>query len=255
MFHESSNRIWQSRHGQELLNDVVRLFSDLLAAGGATKPMIQLAMSNAICNAVENRSGTVFTELGNMQRDCMEVMCTWRRETSLVDSEGTPIPLNQGFGSSSFDALCKLAGCEHTSEQILRALVDFGAVSIDSNGMVVSETPTFLLGRAASVGRLATDGLLKQLEGYLRVVHRNVCSVTGSLRARFERACTVSVAIELEPIFDQLVRERGQVFVDSVDEWLERHAGRASTSGRYRELGAGAYFIDLGDRSARTHKG
>jgi hypothetical protein len=65
----------------------------------------------------------------------------------------------------------------------------------------------------------------------------------------------VSVAIELEPIFDQLVRDRGQVFVDSVDEWLERHAGRESASGRYRELGAGAYFIDLGDRTASTQKG
>jgi hypothetical protein len=255
MLQELSHRVGQNRHGQELLNDVVRLFSDLLAAGGATKPMIQLAMSNALSNAVENRSGTVFTELGNLQRDCMEVMCTWRRETSFVGGDGTPIPLDQGFGSSSFHALCKLAGCEHTSEQILRALVEFGAVSIDVDGMVISETPTFLLGRAASVGRLATDGLLKQLEGYLRVVHRNVCSVTGSLRARFERACTVSVAIELEPIFDQLVRDRGQVFVDSVDEWLERNAGRESTSGRYRELGAGAYFIDLGERSARTHKG
>lgn len=255
MVQESSHRDWQSRQGQELLNDVVRLFSDLLAAGGATKPMMQLAMTNAICNAVENRSGTVFTELGNLQRDCMEVMCTWRRETSLVDDDGTPIPLDQEFGSNSFDALCKLARCEHTSAEILRALIDFGAVSINVDGMVISETPTFLLGRAASVGRLATDGLLKQLEGYLRVVHRNVCSVTGSLRPRFERACTVSVAIELEPIFDQLVRDRGQVFVDSVDEWLERHAGRESTSGRYRELGAGAYFIDLGDRTARTHKG
>jgi hypothetical protein len=217
--------------------------------------MIELAMSKALGSAVENCSGTIFMELGDLQRDCMEVMCTWRRDTSFVDRDGMPIPLNDGIGSKSFESLCQLAGCEHASQQILGALVDFGAVSISTDGKVTSETPTFLLGRAASVGRLATDGLLKQLEGYLRVVHRNVCSVAGLLRARFERACTVSVAEELEPIFDQLVRDRGQVFVDSVDEWLERHAGHKSASGRYRELGAGAYFIDLGDRSARTRKG
>jgi hypothetical protein len=184
----------------------------------------------------------------------MEVLCMWRRDTSLVDNEGIPIPLHRAGEQNSFDSLCKRAGCRHDSEQILGALIDFGAVSTCADGKVVSETPTFLLGRAASIGRLATDGLLKQLEGYLRVVHRNVCSVSGSQRARFERACTVSVAAELEPIFDQLVRDRGQMFVDSVDEWLERHADRESASGRYRELGAGVYFIDLGERPINTRK-
>jgi ribose 1,5-bisphosphokinase PhnN len=95
---------------------------------------------------------------------------------------------------------------------------------------------------------LATDGLLKQLEGYLQTVHNNVCSISGEGKSRFERACTVAVAIELEPIFDRLVRSRGQEFIDSIDEWLERNAKHESASGTYVELGAGAYFVDLGTR-------
>ncbi len=243
------------RQGQELLNDVVHLFVDLLIAGGATLPMINRAVSKAVTGAVERNAGTVFTELGALQRDCMEVMCTWRREPSLVDDEGAPCPLDNSIGPQSFDVLCKRAGCTSEPPKILNALLDFGAVSIDHDGKIKSETPTFLLGRAVAGGLLATDGLLKQLEGYLGVVHKNVCSVAGSGNPRFERACTVSVAIELEPVFHRLVRNRGQEFVDSVDEWLERNAKQESASGRYLELGAGAYFIDLGQRTMRTRKG
>jgi hypothetical protein len=61
----------------------------------------------------------------------------------------------------------------------------------------------------------------------------------------------VTVARELEPVFSQLVRQRGQEFIDSIDEWLERNTKYASPSGRYMELGAGAYYIDHGERKRR----
>jgi hypothetical protein len=245
------NRVDQVRRGKELLDDVVRLFTDLLLASGANLAMIEDAMSKAITGAQENKSSTTFTELGALLRDCMEVMCAWRRDIALVDNDGEPMPLPQSQGDKSFEALCKKAGCKHPFADILTALLEFGAVSVRPDGKVVSETPTFLLGRSAFGGRLATDGLLKQLEGFLNALHRNVCSVSGNGKPRFERACTVLVAIELEPIFDRLVRSRGQEFIDSIDEWLERSSKHESVSGRYVELGAGAYFVDLGDRSAR----
>lgn len=234
-----------SRHGQQLLDDVVRLFVDLLVAGGGTSSMINLAMTKAAAGVVTSDARTVFTELGALQRDCMEVMCRWRRDIDLVDAGGEPLPLEPWSGQPSFDILCKKVPCKNDSSVVLKALLDFGAVSIRSDGRICSETPTFLLGRASG-GVLATDGLLKQLEGYLRVVHRNVRSVAGPEKPKFERACTVSIASELEPIFDRLVRQRGQEFVDSVDEWLERNARHESASGQYLELGVGAYYVDLG---------
>lgn len=245
------NLLVEDRRGKELLDDVVRLFADLLLTSGATLAMIDDAMSQAIAGAKDNRSSTTFTELGALQRDCMEVMCAWRRDVALVGNDGEPMPLVETLGDKSFEALCNRAGCISPYPEILKVLLDFGAVSIRTDGKVVSETPTFLLGRSAFGGRLATDGLLKQLEGFLQAVHHNACSVSGSGKAKFERACTVSVAIELEPIFDRLVGSRGQEFIDSIDEWLERNSKHESASGRYVELGAGAYLIDLGDRLAR----
>lgn len=240
-----------NRHGQGLLDDVVRLFIDLLIAGGGTSSMISLATAKAMAGVVTSDAGTVFTELGALQRDCMEVMCRWRRDIALVDACGEPLPLERWNGQQSFDALCKKVPCKNDSSVVLKALLDFGAVSTRTDGRICSETPTFLLGRASG-GLLATDGLLKQLEGYLRVVHRNVCSVAGPEKPKFERACSVSIASELEPVFDRLVRQRGQEFVDSIDEWLERNARHESASGQYLELGVGAYYVDLGVRSAMS---
>src|SRR4029079_2253723 len=132
-----------------------------------------------------------------------------------VDENGEPRPLQLTSVVCSFDSLCEKAHCQHSPTKILQALLEFGAVSRGGDGLIYSETPTFLLGRADSGGRLATDALLKHLEGFLRSVHRNVSSVSGQGKAKFERACTVTVARELEPIFDRLVRQRGQEFIDS----------------------------------------
>lgn len=249
-----SKSLAPNRRGQALLDDVVRLFVDLLMASGATLSMIEQATSRVVSGADESKKAAAFTELGALQRDCMEVMCRWRRETHLADENGEPLALDQSSGPSSFHALCVKAGCKSESSRVLKALLDFGAVSIGEDQKVRSETPTFLLGHVGN-GLLATDGLLKQLEAYLRTVHHNVCSVVDSGKPKFERACTVSIAIELEPIFDRLVRNRGQEFVDSVDEWLERYAKQESASGRYLELGVGAYFIELGERAISPKDG
>jgi len=243
--HETDN------HGQSLLDEVVHRFAELLEASGATAQMIKVAMQSAVERKSQEYDAEKFTVLGALLRDCMEVMCTWRRDLEFTDAAGGPSALQDSSTSHSFEGLCRKANCRQPATTILRALVDFGAVSIGSDGYIRSETPTFLLGRASSGGRLATDALLKHLEGFLQCVHRNVRSVSGEGKPRFERACTVTIAAEFEPVFDQLVRRRGQEFIDSIDEWLERHARFDSPTGRYVELGAGAYYVDFGERQGR----
>lgn len=246
--HESENS------GQALLNEVVQHFADLLVASGATLPMIELAMQQSLAQGLKERGSTKFTVLGSLLRDCMEVMCLWRRDPEFTDADGGPRALEFSSHTSSFEALCLRASCRQQPAAILRALIDFGAVAIGSDSYIRSETPTFILGRASLGGCIATDALLKHLEGFLLCVHKNIRSVSGDGKPRFERACTVTVAAELEPIFDQLVRRRGQEFIDAIDEWLERHARQDSPTGTYVELGAGAYYVDFGRRQSKKSR-
>jgi hypothetical protein len=239
-------------NGQALLNEVVQVVFDLLVASGATLQMIETAVNSSLQSSSYQSNSTKFTVLGSLLRDCMEVMCTWRRGTEFTDTHGEPMALQVSCNHPSFETLCEKADCRRPAAAVLRALLEFGAVTINNDGYIRSETPTFLLGRAISGGQLATDALLKHLQGFLQCVHRNVRSVSGEGKPRFERACTVTVAAEFEAVFEQLVRRRGQDFVDSLDEWLERHARFDSPTGRYVELGAGAYHIDFGERLSRN---
>ena len=129
----------QGRPSQELVDDVVRQFVDLLVAGGSSIRAVRTATTKAIANSVEATSAATFTELGEIQRDCMEVMCTWRREIKFTDSQGNPKPLKQSVGTESFATLCARAGCKNAATAVLKTLLDFGAISIDRDDRVVLE--------------------------------------------------------------------------------------------------------------------
>jgi hypothetical protein len=154
-----------------------------------------------------------------------------------------PATLPVDGDGASFEALCKATGARSEARLILSTLQEFGAIEALANNRVKPLTPTFLLGNGGA--DVAVDGLLKQVAAFLRVVDHNTSRGDGVL-PRFERMCTVAIPSELLPVFERTVRERGQEFIDGLDEWLERHRNVASSSETYAEVGAGAYFVDLG---------
>jgi len=181
--------------------------------------------------------------LGATQRDCMEVMCRWRRDRRFLDEKGLPRALPENGSGATFQSLCDVAASMSDAVSVRATLEEFGAIEQGADGLIRPLTPTFLLGNGGS--DVAADGLLKQLAAFLRVVDHNT-SRDGETLPRFERICTVGIASELLPVFERTVRERGQEFIDGLDEWLERHRGISSSSETYVEVGAGAYFVDLG---------
>ncbi len=87
--------------------------------------------------------------------------------------------------------------------------------------------------------------LLQHVEGFLGSVSFNVIKKSDNSQGRFERACYAWLPADLVPIFERMVEDRGQNFVDGVDEWLVRH--RSSPSGHQRNqsrlVGVGAYIV------------
>jgi hypothetical protein len=180
----------------------------------------------------------------------MEVMCRWRRDSRFLDERGLPATLPDDGGAVSFHGLCRAAGARSEPALIRETLQEFGAIEAVAGNLLRPLTPTFLLGNGRA--DVAADGLLKQVAAFLRVVDHNT-SRSDHVLPRFERMCTVVIANELLPVFERTVRERGQEFIDGLDEWLERHCSVSSASETYVEVGAGAYFVDLG-RISREDK-
>lgn len=230
--------------GDQLLIEVLRSLGRVLAAAGVSTRALEEHADCLLAAARTTGGPSEALNLGSMQRQCMEVMCLWRRDPRFLDSEGWPAALSLGEESTGFRALCREAGVTADPAELLEILGYFRAIHLDTNGTAVPLTPTFLLGPQSATGVVASDGVLKQLAGFLRVLEHNLLGVHEGRRPRFERACSVRVALELLPVFERFVAERAQEFIDSVDEWLERQKLIDSKSGETVEVGAGAYFLD-----------
>ena len=232
---------------EELLREVLRPLTGLLLESGISAKVLADGLTRSISELDTTGSESAPLHLGLKQRECMELLCTWRRNHEFLGNDGHPaaLPLNGNFGS--FSRLCHLVSANRPAEEFLETLCAHEAVRILPDERIYPTTPTFLLANPKHHGAMAVDGVLKQLAGFLRVVDYNVRHSLGGRKPRFERACTVVIAQEYVPIFERIVGERGQVFVDVLDEWLERHRSLDSPSGRYVEVGAGAYFVDLGN--------
>lgn len=239
---------WSDASPEQLLSELIGPLVRILMRNGLDAEEISRAFHQALTRSNAGPDPQQNVRLGAMQRDCMEVMCRWRRDKRFLDAQGLPVPLRQGENGAGFKDLCTASGVKSDVAALLSTLVEFGAVEIDDDGLVTPLTPTFILGRGRS--GVAVDGLLKQLSGFLRVIDHNTKPDSDAL-PRFERICTVVIANELLPVFERTVRERGQEFIDGLDEWLERHRSVKSAKGGYSEVGAGAYFVDLGNVESR----
>ena len=240
---------WSDASPEQLLSELLEPLVRILIRNGLKADVISRSFDQTLAI---NRCGSDTQQnvrLGAMQRDYMEVMCRWRRDRRFLDEHGLPVSLPQSGNGTGFSDLCQAAGAKSDVAAVLNTLAEFGAVEIRDDGLVTPLTPTFILGRGIS--GVAVDGLLKQISGFLRVVDHNTNADSNAL-PRFERICTVVIADELLPVFERTMRERGQEFIDGLDEWLERHRSVRSTRGRYSEVGAGAYFVDLGKVEVTT---
>lgn len=230
----------------ELVVEIFRSMTGVLVMCGFSHEQIVDCLGSALAEVREIPRRKESIELGSRQRDCMELMCTWRRDPAFLSETGLPSALRVTGCHPSFETLCLSAGVATKPDTLLETLVAFGAVRISDDGTVRAETPTFLLGGLRDTGVLAVDGVLKQIAGFVACVAFNTRQAQAGKRPMFERACTVTVAAELIPVFERMVRERGQLFIDVLDEWLERHRDGRSPTGRYAEIGAGAYFLNYG---------
>jgi hypothetical protein len=230
---------------EALLSEVLRSLGRVLAAAGISAECIEQHVAEVVAEARKTPQGAQALNLGSMQRECMELMCLWRRDGRFLDDSGLPAALTVDGSNQSFAALCQTARASSNPLDLLQLLDRFGAIRFDLDGRVVPETPTFILGSQSPSEVVASDGVLKQLSGFIRVLEHNLLMVRRGERPRFERSCSVRVATELLPVFEHYLSERAQLFIDSIDEWLERQSTVASKSGKSIEIGAGAYFLEL----------
>jgi hypothetical protein len=127
-------------------------------------------------------------------------------------------------------------------EEILDYLIKLEAVAVRAGQIhLLVESVLTCTGKGGDA--LASGAVLAHLNNFLRSVEFNLLEKPSIAKGRFERACYVSIPESLVPVFERFIDNRGQDFIDVIDEWLERHRAGLTVAGPRTTVGAGAYMF------------
>jgi hypothetical protein len=178
---------------------------------------------------------------------CCDLVLKWRRDYRYLDESGLPLILSITGAENSFQSLVRECAPNIDSGSMLQTLIDLGVVRVigDTNIELIAESVVTCSGQDGA--RIASECVLEHICGFLGSVEFNVFDKPSRANGRFERACYARVPKELVPVLQQLIRARGQDFVDVIDEWLSRRTATHYESGDTMLVGAGAYLFVRAD--------
>jgi hypothetical protein len=100
---------------------------------------------------------------------------------------------------------------------------------------------------ARTRGKVDIEIFTSMTTDFLRALEFNLVNNPRLGEGLFQRrAAKVNSDARLAPVFNRYVREQGQLFLESVDEWLTRHQPKQKRGQRRRKvrLGVGVYVIN-----------
>lgn len=191
------------------------------------------------------RAPRVLAVTSRLHIDATSVVATWRRNEQFLDGEGEPISLSTSDDQNGFGALVAKSRVNSSPSEVLAYLVDLEIVTIGQPGLCELREESVLVTAGDSAmpgpGVVAPDVTIGHVSDFLRTVRNNLSDGDTKKPRNFERACYGRVNESLIPVFRRLVKERGQQYVDSIDEWLDRHP--PDEKSRKVLVGSGAYGI------------
>jgi len=186
----------------------------------------------------------VLTVTSRLHIEATAVVATWRRDERFLDESGEPALLLETDDQNGIGVLIEASRVEASPGEVLSYLLDLGIISRrETGGFYELHEDSVLVTRGSSTepGAVSSDVTIGHVCDFLRTVRTNLTDDNATGPRNFERACYGHLNEDLIPVFRRLVRERGQQYVDSIDEWLDRHP--ADQKERTVLVGSGAYGI------------
>jgi hypothetical protein len=173
--------------------------------------------------------------------DATRLLSGWHQDADYVGSDGEPKTLNATGESPSFQSLFAAYGGDTPEQTLLRELLNAGSVEKDTQGRYVAKQryhmPVEM--EAGSIRFFGTN-----LFDHANTLSNNV---TGDSNKRRLEGFAVDDQIHPDAVeeFRAYLDERGQQFLEEVDDWLSRHRIDSSDSETTPvRLGLGVYAIE-----------
>ena len=173
-----------------------------------------------------------------------ELLTIWHQDPRYLNQKGEPVALRMNGQNCSFSKLAAQAAPKLDARKVLSELKLTGAVTTDNRGYIRATT------RSLSVyedRRLAIQHTLGALSGFIKTLRHNLESAASNSEQLFHRvAWNGQIDLEEIPKLKIWLKNRGQVFLESADKWMQRRSNVKKRGDRnlrsIRQVSVGLYL-------------
>jgi len=223
---------------REMLRPLLRV---LLAAGLTERQLVTICTDNV--RRMAQHAATARLEPLLNRRPLELMVWRWTNHVAFLD-EGRPARLRLKGEKPSFRALVRSVSPGYSPSSALQELKRRRVVRITRDGKIE------LLSRFYPILSRSTvdiEAFSQMTTDFLRAHEFNLLRKAMPGRGLFQRvAHNVNSDLRLAPTFNRYAREKSQLFLEAIDEWLVRHQPKRTGTRRKRKvrLGIGIYVIN-----------
>ena len=173
--------------------------------------------------------------------DATRLLAGWHQDPAYQDSNGAPLPLVERGPVPSFESLFQSYGGDTPFQTLLKELKAAGSITAADGGKLIA-LRRYHMPAAMSEENVRLFG--SNLFDHATTLERNVTARKD--KRRFEGfAADERIRPAAAEEFRRFVDERGQQFLEEIDDWLNRHrVTEKDTDCVPIRLGVGVYAID-----------
>ena len=173
--------------------------------------------------------------------DATRLLSGWHQDPTYIGGDGDPLALRPEGNSPSFESLFHSYGGDTPMQTLLRELLNAGSVEKDNQGHYVAKR-RYHMPVEMDPGSIRFFGT--NLFDHANTLNNNV---TGDTDKRRLEGFAVDDRIHPDAVadFSAYLDERGQQFLEEIDDWLSRHRLDPDDSNTTPvRLGLGVYAIE-----------
>jgi hypothetical protein len=172
--------------------------------------------------------------------DATRVLSGWFQDADFLDGDGNPRHLDEKGSGPSFETLCQRYGGGVAAPTMLKELLNTDTIARDSGGNLYPLRRYYQPARHDDENLLWGTNLIRDLA---ETMNNNIFK-TEQTRLRFGgKADDVSLPAACADEFRAFLDQRGQSFLEEIDDWLTQHAAHDDDKPQVR-LGVGVFGIE-----------